>query len=256
MLRSVLLDKKLKVKKWRKLLPELVFALNCSESKATQSIPYEVVFGRKPILPLDVLLTCDDEYVPDDVITPSSYTEELNLQLKVIFENVIEKLHISKEKMQKEYNKKIRFNDYSNGEKVWLKKRFYKTDENRKLSPRRNGPWIVNCKLPNGVNFQITNEKTKEVKIVHHDRLSPFKVAPITDDNLPDTRARDVPPPEINDDSSTESGTDYESEFEIETDESDSDDGIIEDAGVRRYPTRNRTSREIPGAIPWSAIQL
>ena len=36
-----------------------------------------------------------------------------------------------------------------------IKYKHYKTGENRKLAPRRGGPWIVLEKLPNGVNFKV-----------------------------------------------------------------------------------------------------
>ena len=58
---------------------------------------------------------------------------------------------------------------------MWLKVKFYKTGENCKLVPRRNGPWTVIRKLPNGVNFEKANNKTQERKILHHDRLTPCK---------------------------------------------------------------------------------
>ncbi|MEL7328148.1 MAG: RNase H-like domain-containing protein [Pseudomonadota bacterium] len=54
-LRSVLLHRKLPQTKWRKVLPELVFALNASESKSTNCVPYEVVFGRQALLPQDII---------------------------------------------------------------------------------------------------------------------------------------------------------------------------------------------------------
>ena len=74
--------------------------------------------------------------------------------------------------MQQHYNKKIRYIDYMVGQKVWLKAKHYKTGENRKLAPRRDGPWTIVEKLPNGVNFRIENS-LKERKVVHHDRLVP-----------------------------------------------------------------------------------
>ena len=72
----------------------------------------------------------------------------------------------------KQYNKKLNFNDYIEGN---MKVKYYKTGENRKLAPRRGGPWIVLRKLPNDVNFEIKNIATKEVKIVPCDRLTPVK---------------------------------------------------------------------------------
>ena len=82
-------------------------------------------------------------------------------------------LALSKTEMQRHYNKNIHFNDYCEGQKVWLKTKHYKSSENRKLAPRRNGPWTVLQKLPNGMNFRIENSR-KEQKVVHQDRLLPF----------------------------------------------------------------------------------
>ena len=77
--------------------------------------------------------------------------------------------------MLRQYNRNIRYHDYAIRQLVWLKVRYYKTGETRKLSPWRDGPWVTVEKLPNGVNFKIRNVKTKESKIVHHDRLSQAK---------------------------------------------------------------------------------
>ena len=61
--------------------------------------------------------------------------------------------------MLEQYNKNIRFNDYKKGEEVWMKIKHFKTGETRKLAPRRNGPWIVLRKMPNGVNLEVKNQK-------------------------------------------------------------------------------------------------
>ena len=71
---------------------------------------------------------------------------------------------------------------------MWLKVKYYKTGENRKLSPRRNGPWTVLSRLPNGVNFRIVNDRTREEKVVHHDRMNPVK-----GDRVLESTARKMP---------------------------------------------------------------
>ncbi len=53
LLRSVLLHCKLQQTKWRSILPELIIALNASESKAIKYSSFEVVFRRQAILPQD-----------------------------------------------------------------------------------------------------------------------------------------------------------------------------------------------------------
>ena len=48
--------------------------------------------------------------------------------------------------MQRQYNKKLNFYDYQPGDRAWLKKKHYKTGENRKLAPE--GP-VHGCLLKN-----------------------------------------------------------------------------------------------------------
>ena len=246
-LRSALLDRKVEQTKWRKLLPELVFALNCSYSKAIQAVPYEVVFGRKATLPIDILLNTNAESIPNDSITPNSYSEELNMKLTLMFDYVTEKLQISKDMMKKQYDKNIRFHDYEEGSKVWLKVKHYKSGETRKLSPRRGGPWTVIEKLPNGVNFKIRNDITNEKKIVHHDRLSPVKSRTADPDAISDI----APTPRM-----IVNVPSYSSESESEPSDIDEDGGLHTDNAERRYPQRERTRRQIPGAVSWDEVEL
>ena len=86
-LRSVILSRKLPQHKWRSLLPELTFALNTSESKATKCSPYYVVFGRSARLPIDVLF-CDKEPSVGDSSTPLTYAQERQLTLRDVFDVV------------------------------------------------------------------------------------------------------------------------------------------------------------------------
>ena len=217
-LRSALLDRQLEQTKWRRLLPELVFALNCSHSIAIKAVPYEEVFGRKAILPIDLLMNPSNITMTIDSLKPDSYAEELNIELKHMFDQVIKKLNISKERMEKEYDKNICVYNYDVGSKVWLKVKHYKSGETRKLSPCCTGPWTVVQKLPNGVNFEIRNDTTKEKKIVHDDQLSPAKVREIepdaSSDSFPVPRRVNIPVRTTN----------YSSESESEI--SDSDVGV------------------------------
>ena len=49
--------------------------------------------------------------------------------------------------MQQQYNTNIRFDDYKLGDNDWLKTKHYKSDESRKLSPRRVNFRIINVTL-------------------------------------------------------------------------------------------------------------
>ena len=258
MLRTVLLQRKLNQSKWVSLLPELVFALNTSESKATKCIPFNVVFGRDARLPIDVLFDHDRLDCPRDINTAAEYAEDRNFALKDVYDTVITNLQLSKEKMQAQYNKNIRFIDHKAGDKVWLKVKYYKTGENRKLAPRRRGPWTVIKKLPNGVNFEIGNDQTKDKKIVHHDRLSPIREGTeeegearhITINRRTSIKGRKPDNSDASDSTDSESGdSDDSNDYSPDTD----DDNQVQQ---RQYPLRNRIARQIPNNIPWSAIQI
>ena len=264
-LRAALLHRNLAQSKWRRLLPELVFALNCSDSKAINCIPYKVVFGRVPTLPVDIRFGMDKGSKIDDVITAAEYFDERSFVLQDMFDVVIQELNLSKAKIIQQYNQNLRVNNYKNGDKVWLKVKYYKTGENRKLAPRRGGPWTVVEKLPNGVNFRIRNDNSSETKVVHHDRLSPVRSG-VNDFPTIQSRPR-VKEQEANNDTYTSSSessadisddtSDWDAEQDSEQSSSDSDsDGDNGDGGAieRRYPQRERVQRNIPGAIPWNAM--
>ena len=240
-LRSVLLDRDIPHHEWRSVLQEVVFSLNTSTSTATNAVPYDVVFGRQAILPQDITLGLRERYTLQDATTAEQYAEDVSFGLNRTFQTVIRNLQVSRDKMERKYNKNLRLRDFNEGDKVWIKLKHYKPGENRKLSPGKCGPYIIIQKLPNGVNFKVRNLSTDKEKIVHHDRLSPYVARPPEDPELEDEfepvnhqQERGIDPPCI----------DHEN---VET---DSDEEIIPD----RYPMRERRQRVIEGAIPWNAV--
>lgn len=252
MLRAVLLHRQLQQSKWRSILGSLVFALNTTISKATKCVPYEVVFGRPAVLPQDIIFgTTPDEF---EHTSASDHLHAVSSSLNDVFEQVMSSLALSKKTMQRHYNKNIRFNDYKEGQKVWLKNKHYKSGENRKLAPRRNGPWFVLRKLPNGVNFRIENSR-KEQKVVHHDRLLPFieRDAELMSDEEPNQiELSEEELSVVSESSSESSASDYEEDLQDELNQQ-----LQEDIVARRnYPRRNRRVRELPDAIPWNVINI
>ena len=151
--------------------------------------------------------------------------------------------------MLSQYNKNLRFRDYQPGEKVWLKSNFIKSGEN-KLGPKRNGPWTVIQKMPNGVNFRIRNEKTRVTKIVHHDILKAIR------GNVADTGVRERLRNSEEDVADQTSSTSSAEHSDYSPSESSSGDSETEPDEHRRYPMRHRQQRLVPGGIPWDAIQL
>ena len=252
--RTLLLDFELPQNQWERLLPSMIFSLNTTISHTTKCIPYEILYGRKPVLPIDLVLSSTIESFGAG--TPAEYVSDLRVQLRDIILRVSENADISRKKMMEQYNKNILFYDYKPGCEVWLKRKYFKVGESRKLLPRKEGPWVVVQKLPNGVNFKIECPRSKKTKIVHHNRLSPVRglsrKSSRNTSHLTET-AETAPDQILNDESSEDSAS--------SDDESDTivGQGIgqhvnLQDVPDRRYPARNRVQRQIEGAIPWDQV--
>ena len=112
-LQCVLHHRKLSSSKWRSLLPEITFALNCSVSSAIKCQPYKVVFGREPVLPIDSSLGLKDASLY--IVSPREFSYETNMALQYLFDNLKKYLKLSKSVMQAQYNKKLKIHDYKPG---------------------------------------------------------------------------------------------------------------------------------------------
>ena len=156
--------------------------------------------------------------------------------------------------MKRQYNKNVRVKSYTIGQKVWLKSKYYKTGESKKLAPRKSGPWTMTKILENGVNFETKRDSNSDKIIVHHGRIIPMKLNP----DVSNTKESSTEPDSDDNDDTKINGREPGSGDGVNSDpeiESTPDQGY-ENANVdRRYPWRNRTQRQIPGAIPWEAIQ-
>ena len=159
--------------------------------------------------------------------------------------------------MQRQYNTKLRFIDYSRGQQVWLKVKYYKTGENRKLAPRRTGPWKVIQKLPNGVNFEIENSNG-EKKVVHHDRIVPvvekgFRNQPTVQEQVsPNEESEDSDEDFPDSDSGASVYETQEVEFENPA-ELENQEGEVH---RELRPRRQRQARYLPDSIPWGSLKI
>ena len=110
MLRTLLLEFEIPQNQWTQILPGVTFALNTSLSSATKWTPYEVIFGRLPILPIDLVFGTPEDFA--SVPSPQDYVKDLRIQLRDILAQVNENLDVSRKKMMAQYNRNIHFHDY------------------------------------------------------------------------------------------------------------------------------------------------
>eukprot|EP00795_Rhopilema_esculentum_P013893 gene13893-4841_t len=87
------------------------------------------------VLPQDIVFdnACNDTF---DQVSPAEYKLEATASLQDNFSQVVDTLKLSKKKMQRNYNRNVRFINHQVADKVWLKVKFYKTGKNRKFYGR------------------------------------------------------------------------------------------------------------------------
>ena len=103
---------------WKKYLPLLTYAYNCTKHETTKISPYEIMFGRKPRLPIDSMF---DTPVQEVSNTTKEYVEELKKRMKTaqdIAQTVTEEARI---KIKTVYERKARAPKIHVGDKVLVK---------------------------------------------------------------------------------------------------------------------------------------
>ena len=133
--RSLLLDFEVPQNQWNEILPGIIFALNISISCATKCTPYEVLYGRRAILPIDIILGTNSNSV--NAGTPQEYLKDFRIQLRDILLKVNDNLKISQQRMIEQYNRNVMFYDYRPNDTVWLKTEIFQTrGEQEAVAPK------------------------------------------------------------------------------------------------------------------------
>ena len=139
--RSMLLGKHLSTKDWTTIIPDVMIAWNTKKHSSTGFTPYERMCGSRMVFhPHGDRLQKSDS---SEKTTNSALVEELSRNR----ENLVEKAQIyskkNREKMKKQYDKKVFNSDISSGDIVILRKHYVRRGESKKLNPLYEGMWEV-----------------------------------------------------------------------------------------------------------------
>ena len=149
------------------IIPDVMIAWNSKKHSSIGFTPYELMCGSRMVFhPYGDGLQKSDS---SQKTTNSELVEELNRNR----ENLVEKAQIylkkNREKMKKQYDKKVFNSDISLGDIVFLRKNYVRRGETKKLDPLYEGMWeVIDIRDP---NYLLKNRKTGKEKIMHHNEL-------------------------------------------------------------------------------------
>ncbi|KAI7944704.1 hypothetical protein MJO28_010399 [Puccinia striiformis f. sp. tritici] len=142
--------------KWREYLPLVLFSDRISTKRTTGYSPYELVFGQKAVLPVDLEM---DTYLGIDWAEVNTTAELLEARTKQL-ERREEILEVAHEKMMKTRSASVKFwdrkmaarlrNPLEPGELVLMYNKSLEDQWGKLFSNRWNGPFKVKNQLPKG----------------------------------------------------------------------------------------------------------
>ncbi len=159
---------------WDKMIPLALMAYRSSPNASTGITPNMALYGREIKEPLDVAFE-----VPSDNLNPDlpQYVVTLRENLASVHETVREATGQANRRAKREYNKKLSQNKYQVGDPVWILVKGTKKASAGKVSkfmPKYEGPYFITMCLDPHV-FMVKQSSRAKAKVVHHDRLKPYK---------------------------------------------------------------------------------
>jgi hypothetical protein len=146
---------------WDLHLNRLVFVINSSVNRATKHTPFELLFGRPPRIPIDLLSpsTLDFEFDTE------SYAVYLKNKLLSLFQAVKEHHDSYVDRMRIQYNRKTHGALFDVGTYVLVKDERPRPHTAKKLNPRFRGPFVVQKIIP-PVNLEVKCTRTNRTEVV------------------------------------------------------------------------------------------
>ena len=190
---------------WDLLLPQLAFAYNTSVHNTTKQTPFELMFGRKPKIPIDLVLGTRTEvtytaanphitHAPHKVA--AQYVSELTDRLQAAYSFARGNRDLTMDRAKLNHDRIIKPATYFAGDLVLLTNPIVKEGQSSKLAHKWKGPYKVVQKV-NEEGYIIRKvdalfeflPRSKNQR-VHHNRLKRyFPGGPLT---LNETAANDV----------------------------------------------------------------
>ena len=159
-------------KDWKKYVPSLVYAYNCTKHETTKVSPFELMFGRKPKLPIDSAFQSPMEgsYSSNDT---KKYLEDLRDRIQTT-QNIVKKYTKKAQVKQKEqFDKRAKASKIVVGDRVLVK--ILAFDGKHKISDKfeEDVYTVVEQPRPDIPVFIVKSDSGKELTL-HRNQLLPL----------------------------------------------------------------------------------
>jgi hypothetical protein len=158
------------LKEWEDCLPHVEFAYNRAVHSTTQMCPFEVVYGFKPITPLDLLPLPLQERANMEASKRADYVKKIHMKTK---QEIEKRSKYYAAKANKNRKKMI----FEPGDFVWVHLRKDRFPEKRwsKLLPRGDGPFKVLARInDNAYKIELPGDEYAASDTFNVADLSPF----------------------------------------------------------------------------------
>ena len=163
---------------WDLYLPSIAFAYRTSFIDAIRNTPFNMIYGRKPNLPTDIIYG-DPKTITED---ENKYQLKHTKFVQKSFQEANKAQSKYTEKMKQKYDRKQKDIQFQENDLVMLKIAIPKKNRCKKLDPRFEGPYKI-TEVHSRLNYTITHTITDKTERVHVQRLIPYNVSQLRDEN-------------------------------------------------------------------------
>ena len=159
-------------KDWKKYVPSLVYAYSCTKHETTKVSPFELMFGRKPKLPIDSAFqsSVEGSYSSNDT---KKYLEDSRDRIQTT-QNIVKKYTEKAQVKQKEqFDKRAKASKIVVGDRVLVK--ILAFDGKHKISDKfeEDVYTVVEQPRPDIPMFTVKSDSGKELTL-HRNQLLPL----------------------------------------------------------------------------------
>ena len=156
---------------WKRYINSLVYAYNCTPQSSTKYSPFEIMFGRKPKLPVDSMF---EQVTENQNRTTKDYIDDLQNRIEVTKEIVLKHLKKSKERQKSHYDLKAKAVTLSIGDRVLVKVLAF--EGKHKIQDRFENDMYTVIEQPNEhiPVYKVKAETSGAIRTLHRNHLFPI----------------------------------------------------------------------------------